>query len=107
MVDERRNLIPPVDENGKPIFKLDENGNYKAKFPIYSDEHVNIINKVLGIASQERFKKIGEIYNSLGLNSIFKLYPGNHITIFDNRKVIFHDIDNFISDNLVPDIKRK
>lgn len=107
LVDECGNLTPPVDENGKQLFKLDENGNYRAKFPMFSDEHVNILNKVLGTVNQDRFKKQKEIYDSLGLNSTFKLYPGNHRTIFDNSKEIFQDVDKFIADNLVPDIKKE
>ena len=61
---------------------------------------MNSINKVLGTVTQKRFIKQQEIYSSLGLNAMFKLYSGNHRTIFDNREVIFADVDRFINNNL-------
>ena len=98
--DECGNKIPFIDENGNQLFKLDENGNYTAKYNLFSDSEVNSINKVLGTVTQKRFIKQKEIYSSLGLNAMFKLYPGNHRTIFDNREVIFADVDRFINNNL-------
>lgn len=98
--DECGNKIPFIDENGNQLFKLDENGNYTAKYNLFSDSEVNSINKVLGTVTQKRFIKQKEIYSSLGLNAMFKLYPGNHRIIFDNREVIFADVDRFINNNL-------
>lgn len=96
LVDECGNKTPFIDENGNQLFKLDKNGNYTAKYTLFNDNEVNAINKVLGTVTQKRFIKQQEIYSSLGLNAEFRLYPGNHITIFDNREVIFADVDNFI-----------
>lgn len=98
--DECGNKTVYIDEDGKQQFILDKNGNYTSKFNLYSDEEVNAINKVLGTVTQDRFKKQEQIYNDLGLNSKFKLYPGNHRTIFENENQIFNDIDVFLEENL-------
>lgn len=103
--DECGNETPFIDENGKQKFILDSEGNYTAKFSLFSNQDVNAINKVLGTITQERFKKQELIYNSLGLKSSFKLYPGNHRTIFDNRNIIFKDIDEFINNYLKKESK--
>lgn len=106
--DECGNEMPFIDESGKQLFILDEAGNYTAKYNLFSNQEVNAINKVLGTITQDRFKKQEMIYSNLGLTALFKLYPGNHITIFDNRKEIFKDVDLFIKDysNKISD-KRK
>ena len=102
--DECGNATPFIDENGMQKFILDSNGNYTAKFGLFSDNEVNAINKVLGTVTQDRFRKQEFIYHSLGLNAIFKLYSGNHRTIFDNRQIIFEDVDKFIKEFLKTDI---
>ena len=98
--DECGNATPFIDENGKQRFILDSNGNYTAKFDLFSDSEVNTINKVLGTIIQERFKNQEAIYKNCGLNAIFKLYPGDHRTIFNNKNIIFEDVDNFINEYL-------
>ena len=98
--DECGNNTPYIDSNGNQVFKLDENGNYTAKFSLLSDSEVNAINKALGTVTQKRFMKQKSIYESLGLNAFFKLYPGNHRTVFDNREDIFDDLDGFIKQNV-------
>ena len=105
--DECGNETPFIDENGKKKFILDSDGNYTAKFSLFSNRDVNAINKVLGTITQERFKKQESIYHSLGLNAIFKLYPGNHRTIFDNRHIIFEDVDKFIQEYIKQDLNEK
>ena len=95
LTDECGNETPFIDDSGKQVFILDKDGNYTAKFGLFSNQEVNSINKVLGTVIQDRFKKQEQIYNSMGLKSIFKLYPGNHITVFNNRDEIFKDIDIF------------
>lgn len=104
--DECGNETPFIDEKGKQKFILDSNGNYTAKFNLFSDQEVNTINKVLGTITQERFKKQESIYNNCGLNSVFKLYPGNHRTIFDNKDIIFEDVDKFIDGYLKKELNK-
>lgn len=104
--DECGNKTPFIDENGNQVLKFDENGNFTAKFHLFSNSEVNAINKVLGTVTQKRFIKQQEIYSNLGLNAIFKLYPGNHRTIFDYREMIFSDVDSFINENLIKDSKK-
>lgn len=98
--DECGNATPFIDEFGNQKFILDSNGNYTAKFSLFSDQEVNAINKTLGTFTQDRFKKQETIYKNLGLNAIFKLYPGNHRTVFDNKDIIFEDVDKFINEFL-------
>lgn len=95
--DECGNATPFIDENGQRNFILDSDGNYMAMFNLFSDEEVNAISKTLGVVTQERFKKQEEVYKSMGLRAMFKMYPGNHRTIFDNTTKPFEDVDNFIA----------
>ena len=105
--DECGNEIPLLDSNKKIKYKLDNNGNYKARYTdCFDDSEVNLINKALGTNIQERFIKQCEIYKTLGLNCSLKIYPGNHLTIFDNKKQIFEDVDSFITNNNDLVIKR-
>ena len=74
---------------------------------MFSDQDVNAINKVLGTVTQDRFRKQESIYQSLKLSAIFKLYPGNHRTIFDNRQIIFEDVDKFINEYLKQNLNER
>lgn len=86
------------DENGNATFILDKNGNYTSKFNMFTDEEVNILNRVYGTKCIDRFKKQEKIFNELELNVECYLYSGNHRTIFnkDNIGIILRDIDSFI-----------
>ena len=106
LVDEGGNRTPYIDENGNQLFKLDENGNYTARYNLFSDSEVNAINKVLGTVTQKRFKRQEEVYNSLGLDAVFILYPGNHRTVFDHREMIFADVDSFINEKISKKTKK-
>lgn len=94
--DECGNSTPFIDEDGNQEFLLDKNGNYTAKFNLFSDDEVNGINKALGTKIQDRFKKQETIYKSLGLKAVFKLYDGNHRTVFNEKDKLFADVDDFI-----------
>ncbi len=98
LVDECGNYTPHLDENGNATFILDKNGNYTSKFNMFTDEEVNILNRVYGTKCIDRFKKQEKIFNELELNAECHLYPGNHRTIFnkDNIGIILSDIDSFI-----------
>lgn len=98
--DECGNLTPYIDENGKQLFVLDEFGNYTAKFSnMFSDSEVNAINKVLGTKIQDRFRKQEQIYNNLGIKSVFNLYNGDHYSVMNERNLIFSDIDSFMNNS--------
>lgn len=99
LTDECGNLAPYLDENGNAEFILDENGNYTGKYDLFTDDEVNTLNKIYGTKCLERFKKQEKIFNELGLDVECHLYPGNHRTIFENRKQIFSDIDCFLGMN--------
>lgn len=98
LVDECGNLTPRLDENGNASFILDENGNYTSKFNLFTDEEVNILNKIYGTKCIDRFKKQEKVFNELGLNNECHLYPGNHRTIFNNDSIdlLKKDIDIFL-----------
>lgn len=56
----------------------------------------NMLNYLTTI-TKKRFKKNEEIYHSLGINSIHKVYGGHHQSIFkNNREIVVNDIINFI-----------
>lgn len=95
--DECGNSTPYIDGDGNQKFLLGKNGNYTAKFNLFSDDEVNAINKTLGTKIQDRFKKQETIYKSLGLKAIFKLYDGNHRTVFNENDKLFADVDDFIT----------
>lgn len=89
------------DEQGNQLnqtFLFKDNGDYLAAFDLFNDEEVNIVNKELGIRTQDRFKEQEKIYNKCELDCQFKDYNGNHRTIFDERERIFSDVDIFIND---------
>ena len=94
--DECGNLTPHLDENGNAEFLLDENGNYTAKFRLFTNEEVNILNKIYGTKVIDRFKKQERVISELGLDVECHIYPGNHRTVFENIKQITSDIDSFL-----------
>ena len=98
--DECGNYTPYKDGKLVSSFITDNNGNYTSMFSLFSDECVNSLNKAFGIKGIDRFKKQEEIFEKLGINSEFHVYPGNHRTIFKNKKNIYTDLDNFLSKNL-------
>lgn len=96
--DECGNSTPLIDKDGNQVFTRDANGNYRAKFNLFSDSEVNAINKVLGTKIQDRFRKQEAIYKDLGLKATFIIYEGNHHTVFNNCDKLFSDVDNFMLD---------
>ena len=100
LVDEGGNKSPFKDGEQVTPFLLDENGNYTAMYNLFSDDTVNSLNKAFGTRGIDRFKKQNEIFDNLGLNAEFHMYPGNHRTVFDNKEQIFNDLDIFLGKNL-------
>ncbi len=100
LCDVNGNHIPAVDEYGRQVFKLDENGNYKAKYSLFTDSEVNAICKVFGAETQDRFVNQSNQLKELGLNVMCKKYPGDHHTVFDSKEEIKKDIDNFLGEVL-------
>ena len=77
-------------------FELDENGEYQMAYDggYYTLEQVKYIVKNIGSNPQVRFDKMKQYYDELGINSIFKKYPGDHQSVFNNEE-IFEDIEKF------------
>ena len=88
--DECGNILPKKNEAGEIIYILDEYGNYLPQFSggYYSKYQINAVNKGVSNDVQKRFDILKEIYNEQGIAAIFKKYPGNHITVFDNKELM-------------------
>ncbi|MDE6292986.1 MAG: hypothetical protein K2L98_04820 [Bacilli bacterium] len=82
--DECGNRIPLLDDEGKRIYIMDSDGNYEIFYQegYYSKYDINAINKGLSDNIQTRFDNAKEIYEELGIDAVFKRYPGNHRTLF-------------------------
>lgn len=87
--DECGNILPKKDEKGNIVYILDEEGNYLPHYSggNYSNYQINAINKGIADNVQTRFDLVEEIYKENGVNATFKKYPGNHITVFDNKEL--------------------
>ena len=57
---------------------------------------VNIIHNFYGDNNLIRFKKNEDLYHALQIDSMHKIYPGNHVSLFKNRETIVDDIVDFI-----------
>ena len=90
-------LIPDYVPFDKIDFDLDKDGNYQLAYTgYYTLEQVTYIINNIGDNVQTRFDKMKEIYNDLGVNGVFKKYPGDHATVFDNQE-LYTDVESFIN----------
>lgn len=92
--DESGNRLPKRNSDGTIKYLLDEKGELT---PYYSDcytkAEINIIHKLYGENNIKRFKKNEIIYKGLGIDSVHKIYPGNHANIFRmNREQLIKDM---------------
>ena len=96
--DSNGNTLPKRDKDGNIIYKYNEFGELTAFYPeCYTDEQVRVIHKLYGDENIPRFKYNEKLYHDLGINSIHKIYQGNHTNIFrNNREEMVDDIVNFI-----------
>ena len=97
VIDGEIKHIPDKVPFDKIEYDLDENGNYQCAYDggYYTLEQIDYIVHNLGDNVQDRFDKIAKIYSDLNINAIFKKYPGNHQTIFNNYE-LFDDVNSFI-----------
>lgn len=96
-----KEIIPDFVPFDKRKFLLDENGDYMAAYSMdgyFTLDQLKYINFNIGSDTQTRFNKMIEIYDNLGVNAIFKHYPGDHATVFDNED-LFTDISDFVNAN--------
>ena len=89
--------IPDRIPFDKVDYDLDINGNYQLAYNAgyYTLDQIKYIVNNLGDNVQDRFNKLGLIYKELGVNSTFKKYPGNHVTVQNNIE-LYEDIDSFV-----------
>ena len=97
-IDGEIKHIPDRIPFDKIEYDLDENGNYQPAYDAgyYTIEQIDYIVHNIGDNVQDRFDRLAKEYNDLGVNAIFQKYPGNHQTVFDNKK-LFDDIDAFMN----------
>lgn len=96
--DANGNPLPKKNSDGSLCYILDENGMVSPFYPdCYSKEEINIIHRLYGHNNIERFKKNAHLYKKLNIDALYKIYPGNHSTIFLNKEMILDDMINVIS----------
>lgn len=96
--DVNGNPLPKKNEDGSINFILDE---FMELTPYhkecYTKREINIIDKLYGHDNIKRFNKNALIYKELGIDSIHKIYPGNHGNLFRlNREELIEDMINCI-----------
>ena len=96
--DANGNILPLKDSNGNYEFIYDDDNKL---LPLYGDcytkEEINIIHNLYEHDNIKRFLANAKIYDDLGINSVHKIYEGNHATIFgNNREQIVNDIISYI-----------
>ena len=73
--DENGDVIPLLDSDGKIEPMNKEN---------YTGKEIEQIFYLLGKNPGSRFNNNEEVYNSLGVNAVFKRFPGEHNTVLNN-----------------------
>ena len=106
-VIEHGNRIPITDEYGNIIPVLDRNGKMQPRYKeSYNQEEIEIIHTLFGTNPQNRFDMQEQIYKELGVNAIFKRFPGDHITVNLNHEGNYYYIEECIKD-FIKDILNK
>lgn len=99
MLDNKGNAIPNTDENGNIIPIPDNNGKLMPRYrENYTQEEFEQIHSLLGINPQVRFNNNEKIYSSLGVNAVFRRFPGNHSSVTQK-----HDGNYFYTNECVKD----
>lgn len=98
VLDNDGNRIPLVDKNGEVISVL-YNGRLQPRYKEnYTQNEIELIHELLGSDPQVRFDNNEKVYNSLGVNAVFKRFPGNHNTV-----TLGHDGSYFYTNECVKD----
>lgn len=84
--DEDGFLIPITDENGNIVPILDNNGKLLPRHKeCYTQDEIIKIHTFLGSNPQTRFDNNTRMYNKLGINAVFKKFPGTHNSVTTNH----------------------
>lgn len=92
--DPNGNPLPKRNADGSICYIVDENGKLMPHhLECYTKEEINIIHNLYGDENMERFKKNELFYKELGIDSLHKIYPGNHANFFRlNREQLINDM---------------
>lgn len=102
VLDKYGYRIPITDEKGDIIPILDSNGRIQPRYEEnYTQHEIEQIHELLGKNPQVRFDNNEAIYKSLGINAIFKRFPGNHNSVTQR-----HDGNYFYTNECVKDFIR-
>lgn len=85
-LDSNGYRIPITDDEGNIIPILDKNGRIQPRYKEnYTQHEIEQIHQLLGNNPQTRFTNNETIYSLLGINAIFRRFPGNHNTVTQNH----------------------
>ncbi len=92
--DANGNPLPKRNLDGTICYKLDVDGKLLPYYDeCYSKEEINIIYQLYDENNIKRFKKNETLYEELGIDSVHKIYPGNHSNLFRlNRQQLLEDM---------------
>lgn len=100
--DSEGNKIPVTDEKGNIIPILDDFGHIQPRFNAnYTQTEIEQIHNLLGSNPQVRFDNNQRLYNALGVNAVFRKFPGTHKTVTNN-----HDGEYVYTNECVKDFIR-
>lgn len=86
ILDNNGYRIPITDEKGNIIPILDSNGRIQPRYKEnYTQHEIEQIHELLGKNSQTRFANNEALYTTLGINAIFRRFPGNHNSVTQNH----------------------
>lgn len=97
--DVNGNKLPLKNENGQIEYVKDVDGLLLPTYDeCYTKLQTNLIHELYGDENLSRFLKNEKIYKSLGVNSMHKVYPGNHNSVLSqNREEIINEIIDFLN----------
>ncbi len=78
--------VPELDSKGNDIPIIEDDKYIAGYSDNYTDSEVHIIHTLLGSDVQERFDNQERIYEELGVNSVFRKFPGNHSSLTSYNK---------------------
>lgn len=97
--DANGNPLPKRNDDGTICYKLDTDGKLLPHHDeCYSKEEINIIYQLYEENNIKRFKTNEALYKELGIDSIHRIYPGNHANLFRlNREQLIQDMISTIT----------
>ena len=94
--DKYGNVTPKIDDKGNICYILSDKGEYLSMYDdgYYTDCQVNVLNQLVHDDAHNLFDFTKGIYEAMGIDAVFKYYPGDHFSVLENEE-LFEDINNF------------